>query len=309
MDNNILLNSKVNSPLQQLSDPLFKHHRLNVFIKRDDLIHPQISGNKWRKLKYNLIEAKRSDKKLLISFGGAYSNHIHALASACQLYKFETLGIIRGEFDPDNPTLKHAKAAGMTLKFISRIDYKKRHELEYLKSIEQQYPQSMIIPEGGSNAHAMKGVKELVSEIPSANADYIICPCGSGGTTAGLLSAITKNQTVVSIAVLKNAEYLIEDILKLSQTTDENLDFVTQYHQGGYGKITPQLLDFIKQFYQSHKIQLEPVYSGKMMYAFYDLVRNDYFKPGSSITLIHTGGLQGLNGMKQRGIITDDLFS
>jgi len=309
MDDNILLNSEVNSPLQQLSDPLFKKHQLAVYIKRDDLIHPQISGNKWRKLKYNLIAAKNNNIRLLITFGGAYSNHIHALAYAGKLYNFETLGIIRGEYDPENPTLQQAQAAGMKLKFISRIEYKKRHAPEFLREVQQQYPHSMVIPEGGSNAQAIEGVKELLKEIPRDCSDYIVCPCGSGGTTAGLLSCADDNQTIVSIPVLKNADYLKAEILNLSQTTDENLQFITQYHQGGYGKITPLLLSFIKQFYRQHHIQLEPIYSGKMMYAFYDLVKSDYFRPGSSITLIHTGGLQGLNGMKQRGILKDDLFS
>jgi 1-aminocyclopropane-1-carboxylate deaminase len=308
MDNNILLYSQVNSPLQQLNALLFERQQLTVYIKRDDMIHPQISGNKWRKLKYNLVEAQQQKKDLLISFGGAYSNHIHALAYAGKIHNIDTLGIIRGEYDPMNPTLQQSKMVGMKLKFISRIEYKKRHDPAFIEDIQQQFPNALIIPEGGTNVSALLGMKELIEEIPQHKADYIMCPCGSGGTTAGLLMNASKHQKIISIPVLKQANYLKEEILQLAQTTDENLEFLTQYHQGGYGKITPELLSFIKEFYQQYQIQLEPIYNGKMMMAFYDLVQQGHFKQGSSITLIHTGGLQGLNGLKQRGIVPENIF-
>lgn len=298
-----MLKQKVNSPLQQLNEPIFETHNVNVYIKRDDLIHPHISGNKWRKLKHNIIDAKKRNKSLLISFGGAYSNHIHALAHAGKEFGFNTLGIIRGEYDPSNPTLQYAQSCGMELKFISRLEYKQRHDAQYLSDLEKSYPDSVVIPEGGTNELALLGFSDLIDEIPRSQSDYLICPCGSGGTSAGLLANCDETQTVVSIPVLKKAQYLYEEITHLAGNNKTNLQFFDEYHQGGYGKINPQLLDFIQVFYQQHGILLEPIYSGKMMMAFYDLLEKGHFKRGSSITLLHTGGIQGIDGMKQRGLI------
>lgn len=301
-----MLNLNVNSPLQLLNDNFFEKHGVNVYIKRDDLIHPEISGNKWRKLKHNIIEAKKNNTNLLISFGGAYSNHIHALAKAGEEFGFKTLGIIRGEYDPLNPTLQFAKSCGMTLKFISRVEYRNRHNSEYINELHKSYPNSIIIPEGGTNKLALIGFKELINDIPEDKSDFIICPCGSGGTTAGLLSHSRDNQTIVSIPVLKNGQYLQKEIIELVGNDNNNLDFFDNYHQGGYGKTNDQLFSFIKAFNNQHNILLEPVYSGKMVMAFYDLLQKGHFKSGSSVTLLHTGGLQGLNGMKQRGLISSN---
>lgn len=298
-----MLHFEKNSPLQQIHEQLFSEHKITVYIKRDDQIHPQISGNKWRKLKYNLRHAKEKGIEQILSFGGAYSNHIHALAHAGKEYDLKTIGIIRGEYDPKNPTIKQAQAAGMTVRFINRSDYRKRHEQEFLDELEKQYPNTMIIPEGGSNKYALQGLSELVIEIPQHKANYIICPCGSGGTSAGILKALAPQQKLISIAVLKKAEYLKQEIVNLAQTTDAQLAFMTEFHQGGYGKITPALIDFISTFKAQHNIQLEPIYNGKMMMAFYQLVEQGYFPQNTTITLIHTGGLQGINGLMQRGIL------
>lgn len=303
-----MLHSQVNSPLQRLSDPLFDMFGVNVYLKRDDLIHPEISGNKWRKLKYNLLEAKRQNKTTLLSFGGAYSNHIHALACAGKAFNFNTVGIIRGEYDASNPTLQSAQSAGMKLKFVTRAEYRERHQTIFTDKIKQQYPGSMLIPEGGTNEYALAGVAELVKEIPQDKADYIVCPCGSGGTTAGLLQAISNSQRIVSIPVLKNASYLKQEIFTLANKNTQQLDFLLDFHQGGYAKLNNELISFIRSFYQKHQIKLEPIYSGKMMMGFYQLINEGFFKPGTSVTLIHTGGLQGLNGLKQRGLIDDVLF-
>lgn len=301
-----LLKLNVNSPLELLHDNIFEKHGVNVYVKRDDLIHPEISGNKWRKLKYNIIEAKNKNKNLLISFGGAYSNHIYALAKAGEVFGLETLGIIRGEYDPLNPTIQFAKHCGMKLQFVSRIEYKKRYNIDYLTQLNETYPNSVIIPEGGTNPLALTGFKELIQEIPKEKADFIISPCGSGGTTAGLLAHSYDKQIIISIPVLKDSEYLKHNIIELVGNNKHQLEFFDNYHQGGYGKINKKLLDFIEHFNNKHNILLEPIYSGKMFMAFYDLLEKGHFKPGSSITLLHTGGLQGLNGMKQRGLIPKD---
>lgn len=304
-----MLHYQLNSPLQRLSDPIFDKHKLNVYLKRDDLIHPEISGNKWRKLKYNLLEAQRRKKTTLVSFGGAYSNHIHALAHAGKMFNLNTVGIIRGEYDPNNPTLKQAEAAGMRLQFVSRLEYRDRHKTDYQNNIIQQYSNSMLIPEGGSNKYALEGIEELVKEIPVEKSNIIACPCGSGGTSAGILRTINSSQRILSIPVLKNAEYLKDEICTLANKNDQQLDFPTQFHQGGYGKINPKLLSFIDSFYKMHQVKLEPIYSGKMMMAIYQLIEEGYFKPNTSITIIHTGGLQGLSGLKQRGLIDNDFLN
>lgn len=299
----ILLHSNYNSPLQSINDSLLTKHQLTVHIKRDDLIHPQISGNKWRKLKYNLEFAKLQGYQEILSFGGAYSNHIHALAYAGRHYGLKTIGIIRGEYHADNPTIEQVTSAGMNVEFISRKDYKHRFDDDFLNNLKQLHPKALIIPEGGSNKLALRGLSEMVKEIPTRNADYIVCPCGSGGTSAGILKALTPNQRLLSIAVLKNVHYLKDEICQLAGNNSQQLEFRTEFHEGGYGKVTSELISFIDNFYDEHNIQLEPIYSGKMMMGFYELVEQGFFEPNTHITLIHTGGLQGINGMVQRKLV------
>jgi len=275
-----------------------------VSVKRDDLIHPTISGNKWRKLKYTLLHAKQQGVSQLVSFGGAYSNHIHALAFAGKTCGFETHGIIRGEFYPDNPTLQDAQHAGMKLHFVTREQYRQRTDLQYLSQLQQQFPNALIIPEGGTSEHALAGVADVMNEIATHHPDYIVTPCGSGGTTAGLLSASSDTQ-VISIPVLKNAGYLKQEINQLTSqiATPKQWHFIEDYHFGGYGKIKPELLRFIESVHREHDLVLEPIYSGKMFYAVFDLIEKDYFPVGSHVVLLHTGGLQGLNGLIQRNIV------
>jgi len=240
-----------------------------------------------------------------VSFGGAYSNHIHALAFAGKAHGIKTHGIIRGEYDPNNPTIKDVLAEGMTLEFISRQQYRQRDQPEYLALLQQRFPQALIIPEGGTSKLALSGVAEIMDEIAQQGCDYICTPCGSGGTTAGLISSKASNTCVLSIPVLKNAGYLKQDIISLldDEQKNPNWRFIEGYHFGGYGKIKPELLIFIEEFYRTCDIRLEPIYSGKMVYAIFDLIAQDYFPRGSHIVLLHTGGLQGLNGLIQREIL------
>ena len=305
----ILIGQQQYSPLQKVVTKQTEKYQINFLVKRDDLIHPQISGNKWRKLKHNLIDAKNNNIKQLITFGGAYSNHIHAFSAAGKIFGFETIGIIRGEEDLDNPTIRAARAAGMIIHYVTRQQYKKRQDRAYLLTLNQRHPDAIIIPEGGTNLSALRGVSEIVTELAECKPDFICTPCGSGGTTAGLLVGATSQTKIISVPVLKNAQYLIAEIHNLIgqlAIKNDNWDFIDGYHFGGYAKVKPQLLNFIERFHRETQIELEPIYSGKMFYALFDLMAQGYFPKNSTVVAIHTGGLQGVNGLKQRGLLPQD---
>jgi len=283
------------SPLEPISDYRFEQKGLKVFVKRDDLIHPQISGNKWRKLKFNLLEAKKLGYTRLITFGGAHSNHLYALAAAGKHLGFETTGIIRGdELNAHSSlTLQYAHECGMRLVFVSREAYRDKKLLLKIYRESDQY----IVPEGGSNALALAGVGEMYQEIVSQLGyipDYVLCPVGSGGTIAGLINHAPKTH-IIGICVLKNAQYLETEILGLVENKEnirlKNFEILWDFHHGGYAKKTPELHSFIEQFEETHHIKTEHVYSGKMFFAFYELLKNK-IKDNSTVVLIHTGGLR-----------------
>tara|TARA_R110001583_G_scaffold26571_1_gene95693 strand:- start:7974 stop:8930 length:957 start_codon:yes stop_codon:yes gene_type:complete len=301
------------SPLQAIRLPLLQEKKITMSVKRDDLLHPYISGNKWRKLKFNLIEARKQGINHLLSFGGAYSNHIHALAAAGHYLGFKTSAIIRGEpHYANNPTLKQAQQWGMQLHFVSRQEYKQREDLHYLQSLQTRFPDALIVPEGGSNGFALPGVIELCHELKQQcpkRINHIFTATGSGGTLAGLIAGFSthpgKDSTkVTGIAVLKQADYLTTNINNLLQSQKSmqadahHWQLLTQFHGGGYAKISPVLRDFCQQFQQDTDIPIEPIYTGKMFYALFELIKQDYFKAGDNIIALHTGGLQGLNGLK-----------
>jgi 1-aminocyclopropane-1-carboxylate deaminase len=299
------------SPLQTISHPLFKRHQLSVSIKRDDLIHPTISGNKWRKLKHNLINAKQLGCEGVLSFGGSYSNHIHALAFACQQQDLSSIGVIRGEVEyANNATLSEAQKWGMQLTFVNRITYKLRQDDDYLQTLRLQYPNYFIVPEGGSNPIAMVGVSEIITELnQQAEFDTLMTPVGSGGTLAGLVTADKDQHNLLGIAVLKDSKpsnYLqaeVNNLLADNVKLYHNWQLLTDYHRGGYAKFSDEDCQRILAFNQSTDITFEPVYSGKMLLAFLDLVEQGYFPAHHRIVLLHTGGLQGLNGLAERGKI------
>lgn len=306
------------STLQQLQHPLFNKHNVQVKVKRDDIIHPVISGNKWRKLKYNLQQVKQSQNiNGVVSFGGCYSNHIHALAFACFEQNIPCVGIIRGEEDnTNNFTLSWAKHWGMKLCFVDRKTYRRRHDSDYLEELKQQFPHYFIVPEGGSNKLAIAGVSEVVSElIQQTEFDTLITPVGSGGTLAGLivgdqLNDITHN--ILGITVLKNAAYLedeIKSLLPITVNKHTKWQLLTEFHRGGYAKFSSKDAERILEFSQITGVDFEPVYSGKMILAFLDLLEQGYFINGERIVLLHTGGMQGLGGMIERGILNADDWS
>lgn len=280
------------TPLQIVEDPFFIERGITLYLKRDDLIHPEVSGNKWRKLKYNLFEAEKQGIKTLMTFGGAYSNHIAALAAAGQATGFDTIGIIRGEeLQSDaNPTLRFAAQCGMKLLFVSREAYRNKVELS-----QKHGAGCYIIPEGGSNTLAVKGVAEIVPEIQSQlniTVDYLCTALGTGGTTAGLLSA-SKAKVLVFPSLKISAEEAKQMILQHLSVSEINVEIMSDYHFGGYGKATDELWEFIKKFENQTHIPLEQVYTGKMIFGIYDLVKKGFFKRGQVIVALHTGGLQG----------------
>lgn len=286
------------SPVHQVHDKLFDDKGLKVYIKRDDMIHPIISGNKWRKLKYVLEQAQAENKLHLVTFGGAYSNHLLATAAAAARFGFKSTGIVRGE-KVDNDTLFLCRLHGMELLFNDRESYRDKPAL--FKKYFNNDDQAFFIDEGGASALAAKGCSELIAELPEVY-DHIFCACGTGTTAAGIINGLTDARLPTrfnAIPVFKNGDFIRKEIDHyLTYPADYELH--TGYHFGGYGKTTPDLLKFTKDFIANNGILVEPVYTVKMLYAVYDLASKDYFKPGSKILAIHTGGIWGLLGMKDK---------
>jgi len=277
---------------------------VSLWIKREDELHPHISGNKFRKLKYNLEEAADGEYHTLLTFGGAYSNHISALAYAARINRLNSIGIIRGDelaTRPDlvaeNPTLAFALSQGMQLEFVSREIYKSRHEKEFVELLRQRFGDFYLVPEGGTNDLAIRGCEEILT-ADDQDFDYICVSVGTGGTLAGLINSARPGQEVLGFSSLKG-DFLDKEIGKITMCKD-NWRLVNDYHFGGYAKINEKLISFINQYYRSTTIPLDPVYTGKMMYGLADMLRNNRFEKNSRILAIHTGGLQGIEGMNQK---------
>ncbi len=276
----------------------------NVFIKREDLIHPTISGNKWRKLKYNLIEADKLNMKTLLTFGGAFSNHIHAVSSAGKLFNFNTIGVIRGEKHiPLNPTLNDASLNGMMLHYIDRSSYRKKNERFLIDELKKQFGEFYLIPEGGTNNFAVKGCTEILDQI-KINYDYIATACGTVGTISGLICGLNGNKNIIGVPILKGAKFLETDISTLtneySNTSFLNWNLNYNFHFGGYAKISKELILFIKHFEELNSIMLDPIYTGKLIFGINEMINNKGLPKGSTIIVIHTGGLQGIAGMQNK---------
>ncbi len=278
---------------QELKSP----NAISVFIRREDLIHPYISGNKLRKLKYNLHQAKTENQDTLLTFGGAFSNHIAATSYAGKEQGFKTIGIIRGdELESKisvNPTLKFAQECGMQFKFVAREDYRHKTEVNFIENLKQEFGDFYLVPEGGTNALAIKGCEEILSKDDSQY-DFVCCAVGTGGTITGIINSILPHQKVLGFPALKG-DFLKEEIRKFAQ--NENWELIADYHFGGYGKVSQELIAFINQFYLENKIPLDPIYTGKMVFGVMDLIAKNYFPENSKILIIHTGGIQGIAGM------------
>ncbi len=287
------------SPVQEIKEDLFSEKGVRVFVKREDLNHPVISGNKWRKLKYNLKEAKRLGHKKILTFGGAYSNHIHAVAGTCKIYNFETIGVIRGEeVLPLNDTLAYAKSCGMTLHYLNRSDYRLKNNHAVKRGLQLAFGESYIIPEGGTNNLAIKGCTEIIKELTESY-DHYCLSIGTGGTISGVIDGLDGKAGIIGFSSLKGSFLTSEIGSILSEYSGKiynNWQVNNDYHFGGYGKAKPELLQFMSAFENRHYMLLDPVYTGKAMYGLYDLIHNDHFDPGQKILFIHTGGLQGRKG-------------
>jgi len=293
------------SPIQEIQSEWLTKQNVQLFVKRDDQLHPHISGNKWRKLKYNLQAAKAGNFTRLLTFGGAYSNHIAAVAAVGKAFDFQTIGVIRGEkILPLNPTLAFAESCGMNLHFVGRTEY--RYDKRAIaQKVQNEKGTCYLLPEGGTNCLALKGCAEIVSEAKEQLGflpDYCCVACGTGGTIAGIIAA-AEGTNVLGFSVLKG-DFLQKEVAALLQNcyskTFSNWHINVTYHFGGYAKFQPDLITFINNFYQLHHLPLDPIYTGKLCYGLFDLIQKDFFPPGSRLLAVHTGGLQGIAGFNQR---------
>ena len=273
---------------------------ISVTIKREDLIHPVVSGNKFRKLKYNLLQAKTENKKTLLTFGGAFSNHIAAVAFAARENGFQSVGIIRGDELRDkiaqNATLQFAQECGMQFEFVSREAYRLKNESSFLEELKLKFGDFYLIPEGGTNELAVKGCQEILTD-EDREFDYICCAAGTGGTISGIINSALPHQKVLGFPALKG-DFLQDEICIFVQ--NKNWKLINDYHFGGYGKVNEELIAFINDFYNTTQIPLDPVYTGKMVFGVIDMIQKNYFPAQSNILLIHTGGLQGIQGMNAK---------
>ncbi|OBX21500.1 1-aminocyclopropane-1-carboxylate deaminase [Bizionia sp. APA-3] len=272
---------------------------ISFLLKPDYLIDPFISGNKYRKLKYNILEAKKQDSKTLLTFGGAFSNHIAAVAAAGSRFGFQTIGVIRGEEllnkIQGNATLEFAQNHGMQFHFVSREMYREKQTDVFIEDLKKQFGDFYLISEGGTNNLAIKGCEEILTEQDS-EFDFITCPVGTGGTISGLINSSGNHQKILGFPALKG-DFLRKDISKFAKR--DNWDLITDFHFGGYAKINSELISFINDFKRQFNIPLDPIYTGKMAFGVFDLIKNGYFPKDAKILMIHTGGLQGINGMNR----------
>lgn len=286
-------------------------------VMRLDLLDPEISGNKWFKLKFNLDEAKRQGFTRILTFGGAYSNHIAACAAACKRYGIDCIGVIRGtQQAPLNQTLLKAKNDGMQLYFVSRDEYKERRGLAFQNKLKAIFGESYLIPEGGNNIEGLRGCTEILDQ--NKRYDYVFCACGTGTTYAGLLVSSPRGQCVVGISVLKGENTLVEDVRRMLDSFDpantirlsgnDAIDsdilnqhcIINSYAFKGYASFDSEWYNFKTEFEAKNKIPLDYVYTSKMMFAVFDLMKKGKLKANSEILVIHSGGLQGNSGFEQR---------
>ncbi len=289
-------------------------HGVRLLIKRDDLIHPVISGNKWRKLRHNLREAALHDHHTVLTFGGAFSNHIAATAHACRNAGLDSIGIIRGDELTEeelNSTLREAKNMGMELHFVSREAYRRKTESDFLEELKTQHGRFYAVPEGGANGLGVKGCAELLPEVDEPY-DVVCCAAGTGTTLAGLRVSLPEGKQLLGFPALKGGEFLLDEVARLTEESRLKLtapqavfSLITDYHFGGYAKMTPELMLFIEGFQERTGIPLDPIYTGKMMFGIYDMLQKGRFAKGTTLLAIHTGGLQGWDGMRNRAPQTE----
>jgi 1-aminocyclopropane-1-carboxylate deaminase len=277
------------SPLVHFPVKAWESAGVKVWMKRDDLIHPDIPGNKWRKLKYHLPDFFQSGKSVIASFGGAYSNHLAALAAVCHYLNIRSIGFIRGELTEQSPLYHTLQRFGMRVIHLSRGEFSRWEDPDFRVEWESKFNEPVyFIASGGEGDAGVSGCREIIQEIDMAF-DYIVCPCGTGTTLAGIASMMKSNQKAIGISALKGQDLLTEKVSGYAPMSA--FEVITGYHFGGFGKKTDQLTDFILQIQQETRILLDYVYTGKMIWAVNDLIINGYFKSGDKIILLHTGGV------------------
>jgi 1-aminocyclopropane-1-carboxylate deaminase len=291
------LNLALPSPIELFRPDWPGAENVSIHIKRDDKIHSIISGNKWRKLQ-GVFTSQDPLPQHIVSFGGAYSNHLHALAYCCAQLSIPLTAIVRGYAEQAlSPTLKDLIRWNADIRFVDRMEYRRREDADYLTYLAQQYPQALIIPEGGSQQQALTGMAQLLDEVKAQcqyQFNYLVTPVASGATMAGLVQYSSPQQTIVGIAMLKGDGYLESLVTRLLPNVHSNNWHINhEYHHGGYAKITAELQEFCSEIKQKYRIPVEPVYSGKVFYALKALLATGYFRANSRILILHTGGLQG----------------
>lgn len=284
-------------------DQIIKYKSVRITVRRDDLLHKYVSGNKYRKLKYNISYANENNFIGVLTFGGAFSNHIAATAAAGKLYNVKTIGIIRGEEwqnkISENATLSFAINNGMQLLFASRETYKYRGDKDYLETLQNLYPNYFIIPEGGSNDLAIKGCQEIISVEEDTKFDYVCCAVGTGATISGIANTLGIHQTAIGFAALNDFS-ILDSINNWSVNKICKINIVFDYNLGSYAKINDDLIEFINEFFNKFGIPLDPIYTGKMFYGIFDMIDKNIIESNSELLVIHTGGLQGIEGINAK---------
>jgi 1-aminocyclopropane-1-carboxylate deaminase len=282
-------------PLQQIALP----GNVKLWVLRLDTIDHYAGGNKYFKLKYNLEEAKKQGHSKILTFGGSWSNHLAAIATADNWREAggSRVAVVRGE-EPEvySETLKFCQEKGMLLHFVSRADYRRKNEPEFIEELKNKFGDFYLLPEGGSNELAVKGCHDILNYI-NIDFDYVCCPVGSGGTIAGIAGVLKEHQNAMGFVALKGGEYLSSVVVTLNPKTS-NFKLIHDYHFGGFAKTTPELISFKKEFEKQNGFELDYIYTSKMFYGIYDLLKKNFFKPGSTVVAIHTGGLQGNKGFE-----------
>lgn len=293
--------------MEKSSNQLVYHsqkHQVELWLKREDLIHPFVSGNKFRKLKYNLQEAKAQEQGVLLTFGGAFSNHIAATAYAAHKNGLKSIGVIRGEelvqniekTLQKNATLRFAHEHGMQFYFVSRQAYREKKSNDFIQDLKNKFGDFYLLPEGGTNELAVKGCKEILTEADQ-HFDYVCCPVGTGGTISGIIESTSSTQRVIGFPALKG-DFLRDEIQRFTQKN--NWSLTIDYHFGGYAKVNLELVNFMNGFFKETGTLLDPIYTGKMMFGLIEQIDQGLFSKNTRILAVHTGGLQGIAGINQQ---------
>ena len=290
---------QIPTPIQEINLKIHNPYNIRLFIKREDLIHRIVSGNKWRKLKYNFEHVVNNKIDTILSFGGAYSNHLHALSWLANLRNIKSIGIVRGDASyRNNPTLSFCVKNKMDLHFLSRKLYREsKFDNEVINKLKKKHEKIFIIPEGGFNNFGIKGCREIMNEVDE-NFDTICCSIGSGCTAVGLIQTLKDHQNFLGFSSFKNSK-LLEDVISKNTSSKINWKINCDYKFGGFGKANSDLIKFIDSFAQLYKIELDPVYTSKLFFGLFDMISKKKIKKESRILVIHTGGLQGLQGINK----------